>query len=657
MILLDTSAATAALPTRWSAAVFAGKVALLRLRRGVANARAGLPQLTRRPGLAGAEVVGECRSALWSDPRPAERGNQLGKVHNLRRAARALDGTVIPAGAVFSFWRQVGRASRARGFASGRMLQGGCMVRAVGGGLCQASDGLYEAALQAGCAIVERHAHSRTVPGSAAARGRDATVAWNYVDFRFRPDRALHLSVRLTGDELVVRLLAPAAPAVASPPAGAATDVGTANHGPAEIGVARIGNSGTWGVETGSAETGSAETGSAETGGAETGSAETGGAETGDAGIRTVGGAAADPLPRATARSCGTCNEAACFRHEHGVSATTVPRAFLVDEAWPEFVGHVRGVRRDGDALAVPLRGRPGRAAWPADGFARVVTAPFEALRRGVAMRWAADAPARRRAEAAGAAGIAGRLSRALGPDVAEVWAAQSLLPHLWRTGDLGGRRFHVLMTRPPMHVLHARLDHAHAAYPDRASLRDFRADPDLVLAEAEALAEAETVVTPHPAVAVLFPGRAVRLDWCVPAALPRPPGRAVRRVAFPGPVLARKGAYEVREAARVLDLEVVLLGNGFEGEGFWHGVRTCRPGPGAGAWLDGVAAVVQPALAEEQPRRLLAACAAGVPVVATAACGVGGAGVTVVPPLDAAALIAALRVVLARQEERLPVG
>jgi len=128
-------AAETALPTRWSAAVFAGKAALLRLRRSVSDARAGLPQLARCPGLAGAEVVGECRSPLWSDLRPAERGNQLGKVHNLRRAARALDGTVIPVGAVFSFWRQVGRASRARGFASGRMLQGGCMVRAVGGGL------------------------------------------------------------------------------------------------------------------------------------------------------------------------------------------------------------------------------------------------------------------------------------------------------------------------------------------------------------------------------------------------------------------------------------------------------------------------------------------------------------------------------------------
>ncbi|MEI9887386.1 MAG: VanW family protein [Rhizomicrobium sp.] len=127
-------------------------------------------------------VAAEARSALWSDPRAGERAMQWGKVQNLRAAARRFDRTVLPAGAVFSFWRQMGRASTRRGFVAGRMLQEGCLVAATGGGLCQLSNALYAAALDAGCAIVERHAHSRRVPG---AQGRDATVAWNYVDLRF----------------------------------------------------------------------------------------------------------------------------------------------------------------------------------------------------------------------------------------------------------------------------------------------------------------------------------------------------------------------------------------------------------------------------------------------------------------------------------------
>jgi hypothetical protein len=53
---------------------------------------------------------------------------------------------------------------------------------------------------------------------------------------------------------------------------------------------------------------------------------------------------------------------------------------------------------------------------------------------------------------------------------------AQSLLPHLWRDGALGGRTFDVLMTRLPLRVLHARLDEAWMRKPDRKSLCEFRA-------------------------------------------------------------------------------------------------------------------------------------------------------------------------------------
>jgi hypothetical protein len=192
------------------------------------------------------------------------------------------------------------------------------------------------------------------------------------------------------------------------------------------------------------------------------------------------------------------------------------------------------------------------------------------------------------------------------------------------------------------MHVLHARLDSAFAAYPDRATLADFRAAPDLVAGEAEALDRAERIATPHPDIAALFPGRALHLPWDEPSvATLEPAPTTSRRIAFPGPTLARKGAYEVREAARVLDLEVLLLGAELEGAQFWHGVRTARPEAAVapGSWLEGVVAVVQPALVQEQPRHLLAARAAGVPVIATAACGMEGAGVTMVPPLDAALL------------------
>ena len=83
-----------------------------------------------------------------------------GKIHNLRLAIRRIDGLEIPAGGIFSFWQQIGRATRRRGFVKGRELREGCIIPNIGGGLCQLSNALYDAALQANFEIVERHAHT-----------------------------------------------------------------------------------------------------------------------------------------------------------------------------------------------------------------------------------------------------------------------------------------------------------------------------------------------------------------------------------------------------------------------------------------------------------------------------------------------------------------
>jgi hypothetical protein len=574
------------IPTRRSRAVFRAKVMLHQAARGVRDCAAGPRRFLKAADTEFSVVAGQSRTALWSDERPGERSHQLGKVQNLRRAAAALDGVVVPAGEVFSFWRQIGRASRRRGYVVGRMLQQGCLVPAVGGGLCQLSNALYEAALQTGCDIVERHAHSRIVIGSAAALGRDATVAWNYVDLRFRPRRDLMIRARVERDALVI---------------GFRTRRGETAE------PARGNNAGAGGIS----------------------------------------------LPRNVANTCATCGETSCFRHEGGdvLGQSDHPTAYLLDENWPELQAYVALSRRSNDVLGLPLDGgrwRLARYRWQTDGAARVGSAPFQTLARALAVRRAPpQGPARRQAELAGSERIAHRLASLLTPEIERVCVAQSLLPFLWRDGHLGGREVSVLMTRLPFGLLQARLDQAWAAHPERRTLGDFRAPAWLVEAEAEALDYAARIVTPHVEIARLHPGRVVELDWKMPGTKqPRRADVLPRRVAFPGPTVARKGAYELREAARALGLEILCLGSEFEGAEFWNGVATCRPD--SSIRLDGVAAMVQPALVEERPRHLLAALAAGVPVIATEACGIAArAGVTIVPAGDTAALIAALRATL----------
>ena len=568
---------TRAVPTRLSAAIFRAKIMAHRGRRTVRNLIDATPRLAQTDSADFSLVIAEIRSPLWSDSRSAERRFQLGKVHNLRRAVRAFDRLLVPQGETFSFWRQLGRPSRRRGFVTGRMLQQGCLVPATGGGLCQLSNALYQAALASGCEIVERHAHSRRVPGSAAAFGRDATVAWNYVDLRFRAGVPLLIEVRLTQDELVVHF-----------------------HGrePAQ--------------PTSAPE-------------------------------QTI--AAFAPPSAAT---CGTCEQTTCFRHEGEAPQVRGRTAYLLDECWPEFRDYVRDTRDAGDVLGIALDGTRfglARYAWDTHGFGQVVTAPLAAAARALALRrFKQQGPARRAAELRGAARLARRLARALTPEVTEVCVAQSLLPFLWREGHLGGRRFTVLLTRLPMHLLHARLDAAAAGHPDRASLADFRAPAWVLEAERDALAQAERIVTPHAELAALFDDKSLRLDWQRPTAMPHAREKtATRCIAFPGPTVARKGAFELRQAVRELDLDVMLLGSELEGSEFWDGVRVHRPGDAG--WLDRVAAVVQPAHVEERPRHLLAALAAGVPVIATAACGLAPQpGLTIVPPGDPRALCDAVR-------------
>jgi vancomycin resistance protein VanW len=188
------------------AIVFAVKAGLLRVRRGLRDASD--PAARKRPTgicMAG-DVLAEVVTPLYAESDPNERGLQLGKVQNLRIGAHAIDGTRLEAGQVFSFWAQVGKPTRARGFVEGRELRQGCIIPTVAGGLCQLSNSLFRAARDAGCEIVERHGHTAPIANSPFPPGEDATVFWNYVDLRFRAHQAMVVRVRLSASDLIVRL-------------------------------------------------------------------------------------------------------------------------------------------------------------------------------------------------------------------------------------------------------------------------------------------------------------------------------------------------------------------------------------------------------------------------------------------------------------------
>jgi len=342
------------------------------------------------------------------------------------------------------------------------------------------------------------------------------------------------------------------------------------------------------------------------------------------------------------ARGCLSCGETTCFRHgTHGAAATTRGRTLALLDAWvPEFEAWLDvEVER---FVPVPTRLAFWRArppAWAGHRFYAVsllhVFRLGASARLGNGRRQASIVQGQRR--------LAQAYARSLRPEHVRLLVDQGLLPRLELLGALAGREVVVLATSLPMAEIETRLDAAAKRWPDEASLRDYRAPPDIVAAEARALARAECVVTPHGEVAQVLGARGVRverLDWQRPATRRAPAGDACAepRVVFAASSLARKGAREMAAAlAGMPSCRVRIVGN-------VQGWRGRLPEPWQGDPLADASVVALPAHVEHAPRLLLRALALGLPVVATPACGLPKQpGLRLVPPGDVEALREAL--------------
>lgn len=126
---------------------------------------------------------------------------------NARKALAALDGAVVRPGEVFSFNDRVGTWSRDAGYRKAPVSFNGQLVTAWGGGVCQTSTTLYNAALLSGMGIVERHPHLHAA--QYAPPGRDAAVAFHGIDLRFRNPYPwpVRIVAKMDGTKLSVAIL------------------------------------------------------------------------------------------------------------------------------------------------------------------------------------------------------------------------------------------------------------------------------------------------------------------------------------------------------------------------------------------------------------------------------------------------------------------
>lgn len=106
---------------------------------------------------------------------------------NISLAASAVNGTVLMPGETFSYNGTLGQRTTAKGYREAGAYVNGQVSTEVGGGICQVSSTLYNAALLCNLEIVARTNHS--FEPSYVPAGQDATVSWKSPDFQFKNNR------------------------------------------------------------------------------------------------------------------------------------------------------------------------------------------------------------------------------------------------------------------------------------------------------------------------------------------------------------------------------------------------------------------------------------------------------------------------------------
>jgi vancomycin resistance protein YoaR len=182
------------------------KAALKAVSKGVQSGQSliRLPVIPDHPEVT-AKDAASINTVLASFSTPFNRG-KVGRTHNLTLAAQSIDGIILKPGGVFSMNDTVGPRLAGRGYRIAQIYVQGKLEDGLGGGVCQVSSTLFNAALLAGLTIKERAPHSLVVP--YVTPGRDATVAYGQTDFRFQnsAEHPIGIIANAQGSRLVIQI-------------------------------------------------------------------------------------------------------------------------------------------------------------------------------------------------------------------------------------------------------------------------------------------------------------------------------------------------------------------------------------------------------------------------------------------------------------------
>lgn len=103
---------------------------------------------------------------------------------NVELSAKALNNVIVGVGDYFSFNTMVGPRDKENGYQPAPEIINKKLVMGIGGGVCQTSSTLFNVVDQLQVKYIERHHHSINI--GYVPVGRDATVSYGTLDFRFQ---------------------------------------------------------------------------------------------------------------------------------------------------------------------------------------------------------------------------------------------------------------------------------------------------------------------------------------------------------------------------------------------------------------------------------------------------------------------------------------
>lgn len=128
------------------------------------------------------------------------------RVHNITLAISKINGVIVKKDETFSFNHTIGPMGLEQGFKEAIGFDtNGEKIKMPGGGMCQISSTIYNAALIANLEIVERHPHSRRV--YYVPKDKDATVYYDTLDFKFKNTTGEDIKVLATNTESNVTII------------------------------------------------------------------------------------------------------------------------------------------------------------------------------------------------------------------------------------------------------------------------------------------------------------------------------------------------------------------------------------------------------------------------------------------------------------------